>query len=78
VCDVSHSEPHEIAGPELTVDGQVEQGKLTGALGKLQPDADGPNLLKAQRCFLSDQFAFVPRVAVAHAVSYWLFHWRLL
>jgi hypothetical protein len=49
VRDVPYPDLHEIAGSQLAVDGKVEQSELTGTLGELQSDADGPDLLKAQR-----------------------------
>lgn len=43
--DVSDTELHQVAGPELAVDGKVEHGELSNALPELQANADCPNLL---------------------------------
>jgi hypothetical protein len=42
---VAHPEPHEVAAPQLAIDGEIEQSKVTSALFKLEPDADCPDLL---------------------------------
>jgi hypothetical protein len=64
VRDVSDAQLHEITGPELTVDGEVEHGELSGAFPKLKANADGPDILEAQRRLLTNELALVPRFAL--------------
>ena len=59
VSDVEHSESQEIAGPELTVDGQVAERELAGLLGHLQSDSDRPERRQLERWFLPDQLSLV-------------------
>src|SRR5271170_5578249 len=54
-------EPHEIAAPQLAIDGEIEQGEVASPPLKLEPDADGPDLLGLQRALLADEAPFVPR-----------------
>ena len=42
---VAHPEPHEVAAPQLAVDGEIEQSEVTSALLKLGPDANCPDIL---------------------------------
>jgi len=51
---VAHLEPHEVAAPELAVDGEIKQSEVASALFKLEPDADRPDLLRSQRTFLTN------------------------
>ena len=51
VGNIAHPELHEIAAPELTIDGQVEQRELPNSFSQLQSDADGPNVLEFEGAF---------------------------
>jgi hypothetical protein len=42
---VAHPNPHEVAAPQLAVDGEIEQSEVASALFKLRPDPNAPNLL---------------------------------
>ena len=42
--DIPHLELDDIAAPKLTLNGQIEKGKVSGALGQLQSDPDRPDL----------------------------------
>ena len=44
-ANVAHPEPHEVAAPQLAVDGEIEQSEVASALFKLEPDANCPDLL---------------------------------
>jgi hypothetical protein len=57
---VVHPQPHEVAAPQLAIDGEIEQSKVASALFKLEPDADWPNLPRSQRTLLTNQAALVP------------------
>jgi len=70
VRDIPDAQPHEITGPELAVDREVKQRNLPGSLRELQADTDGPNILKAQRGLLSDQFALVPWLPLADKLKF--------
>jgi len=59
-ADVAHPEAHEVAAPQLTVDGEIEQSKVAPALFKLEADADRPDLLWLQRAFLANDAALIP------------------
>jgi hypothetical protein len=63
VCHVAY--PHQVARPELAVDGKVKYGEVANAVGDLQPDADSPNVLELQGQFLPYQLALIPRFVAA-------------
>jgi hypothetical protein len=50
----------EFRPAELTIDCQVEQGKIPDFFRQLEADPYRPYLLQLQRCLLADQFALVP------------------
>ena len=43
MADVADLEPHQVTSPELAVDTQVEQRKLSDAVLHLQADAQRPD-----------------------------------
>jgi hypothetical protein len=61
--DVIDPKSNEIATTQLAVDGEVEQRQIALAVLELQPDANGPDLLRLKRALLADETAFVPRNA---------------
>ena len=63
MADISHAQLHQIAGPKIAVDRQVEQSKIGAPPRYLQPHTDRPNLLEFKWRFLADELAFVPRFA---------------
>jgi hypothetical protein len=65
VSDVAHSKIDQIAGSELAVDGQVEQGQVSYISGELDTYPNGPDVSEPEWCFLSDEFAFVQRCTVS-------------
>jgi hypothetical protein len=57
---VPHPEPHEVAAPQLAVDGEIEQREVAATPFKLEPDANYPDLLRSQRTFLTSKATLVP------------------
>ena len=55
--NIGHRQAHQIAAPELGVDGEIEEGEVANALGKLKADADRPDLLRLQRRLLAARIA---------------------
>src|SRR6185312_7790431 len=47
--NVPDTELYEITGPKLAIDRKVKQGKLPGPFGKLQSDANCPDILISLR-----------------------------
>jgi len=64
IRDIPNSRLDQVAGSQLAVDGQIEQRQLPNAIGKLQSNPDGPDVLERERCLLTDELAFVPGIAV--------------
>lgn len=60
--DIVNPQGHEIATPQLAVDGKVEHGEVAQAPLDLQADADGPDLPQFERRLLADELAQVPRL----------------
>jgi hypothetical protein len=60
VADVSDAQPDQVTGSKLTVDGEVEQRQLAGAVGELQADPDRPDLFELKRRFLTYKLSLVP------------------
>jgi hypothetical protein len=54
-------QPHEVAAPQLAVDGEIEQSEVASSSFKLEPDADCPNFFRFQRTLLANEPALVPR-----------------
>lgn len=73
MCDVAHTQVDEIATAQLTVNREVEHCQVSGLMRVLQLNQDGPDVLRLQRRFLTNQLAFVPGLAVKIR-----FHDRLL
>jgi hypothetical protein len=63
VCDIAHPELDQVTRPEPAVDGEVELSKGANVARELNANPNGPDVPKSERCFLSDEFAFVPRLA---------------
>jgi hypothetical protein len=57
---VAHPQPHEVAAPQLAINGEIEEREVASTLFKLEADADRPNLLRLERAFLAGEAAFVP------------------
>ncbi|WP_162883869.1 hypothetical protein [Chromatocurvus halotolerans] len=60
---------NQVAGPQLTVDGEIKQGQTAHIVGYLEADADCPDLLHLQGLFLVYQLALVPRVSGCRVVN---------
>ena len=58
--DVGYPELDQVAGAQLGVDRQIEQGEVPDLVVKLEPDSDGPNIFEPERRFLTDQLSLVP------------------
>ena len=63
VGDVPYAHFDQIAGSQLAVDGEIKQREIAGRAAKLEADADRPDIAKPEGCFLTYEFAFVPRLA---------------
>ena len=61
VDKIADPQLHEIARSQFTIDGQVKERQFSNSAAQLQPDPNRPDVLQAQRRFLSDEFSFVPR-----------------
>jgi hypothetical protein len=55
MADVTNSERHQIAAPELRVDAQVEQGYVAGLLSQFQLRSDRVDVTQSKRGFLAGQ-----------------------
>ncbi len=55
-------EAYNIATTQLTIDGEIEEGEVSLALGQLQPGSYCPDMSCLKRWFGAGEFAFVPRV----------------
>ncbi len=62
--DIAYLELDEIAAPKLAVDGEIEKGKISNTLGRLQSDPDRPDFSGFQGGGRPDQSALVPRIVV--------------
>jgi hypothetical protein len=58
--DVGHTQGQQVTGPELAVDGQVEQRKIPTIAYGLQTHSDGPDFLHGEWRFLASQLDLVP------------------
>lgn len=61
VGDVPDPQIHQVAAPQLAVDGEIEHSQIPNLMGILQMDSDGSDVLRLQGRFLADQFSLVPR-----------------
>jgi len=64
MADITHAQLHQIAGPKLAIDRQIEQRKIPTPARDLQARANCPNLFELKGGFLAYELAFVPRFAV--------------
>jgi hypothetical protein len=55
---VAHPEPHQVATPQLAIDGQIEECEVASVPLKLEPDR--PYLLRFEGAFLAGQASLVP------------------
>ncbi len=62
-ASVDHPKSDKVAAPELAVDGHVEQREFASVVCHLEPDADGPDLLRQERALLTDDPSIGPRRA---------------
>ena len=60
MAHVADAQLDQVAGAQLTVNPQIEQGKLAQPALHLEPDTDCPDLLKLERCLLADELPLVP------------------
>jgi len=51
VGDISYPQPHEVAAPELAIDGEAEESEIANPPGDLKPDARRPDFLELERGF---------------------------
>jgi hypothetical protein len=62
VGDIANSQTDKVTAAQFAVDCEVEQGNIADSMSVLKVDPDGPNVFGAERWFLADQLAFVPRL----------------
>jgi hypothetical protein len=60
VAHVAHAQLDQVAGAQLAVDPQVEQGKVAQAALHLEPDPNCPDLPELERPLLADELALLP------------------
>lgn len=65
MADISDFECDQVTAAQLAVDAQIEERKLSYAPFHLEPDAKCPDILGLERCFLPDDLALVPRLAMS-------------
>src|ERR1700730_13490123 len=70
-------QPHEIATPELAIEGQVEHREIPPASFQLQANTNGPDVLRLQWTLLADQPSLVPGCAPARGDGVFGRHRRL-
>jgi hypothetical protein len=76
VADISNLQLEQIAGTQLAVDAEIEQRQFPHSAEDLKPNADSPDLLKFEWCFLTNKFSPVP--GSPHNPNSKLIHGRLL
>jgi hypothetical protein len=57
----SNPQPHEIATPQFAIDCEIEECEVASTPLKLEPNADGPDLFRFERAFLTREASLVPR-----------------
>src|SRR4051812_24074950 len=67
MTEVPNFEADEVTAAQLAIDTQVEQSKLAHPTFHLKADAKCPDVLELERCFLADDLALVPWLAVNSA-----------
>ena len=55
------AERDKIAAAQFAVDGEIEQGEISGAMIQLHSNSDGPDLFQLQRRLLPEELALIPR-----------------
>jgi hypothetical protein len=60
MTDVAYTQLHEIAGPELAIDSQIEQCEISASTGDLESYANRPYLLELERGLLAYKLSLVP------------------
>ena len=63
-CHIFNSQPDQVTGAQLAVDGEIEHRQLAHEAVELQVGTNGPDLFRFQGRFLSNELAFVPGLAV--------------
>jgi hypothetical protein len=58
--DILNSEPHQIAGAELAIDGSIEESQVAKCAIQLQAGANCPDVLRLERRFGSYELSLVP------------------
>jgi hypothetical protein len=76
MANILYPQIYQIARPELAVQAQIKQGKLSCSLTELESNPDRPDIFELQRRFLSDNLSLVPGGLVCAIVT--IFHDELL
>lgn len=64
VAYVLSLEADQVASAQLTVNAEVEESQFANPALHLQPDTQGPDVLKLERSLLPDELPLVPRLAM--------------
>ena len=59
--NVVNSKPHEITAAQLAVDCEIEESKIALLVRQLEPDANGPDILRLERLLPPNKMALIPR-----------------
>ena len=60
---ISDIQTNEVAASQLAIDRKIEECQVPEIAREFKPGADGPNLLREKRAFLTDKAPLVPRRA---------------
>ena len=60
----------QITPAQFAVDGEIEQGEISGAMIQLQSNSDGPDLFQLQRRLLPEELALIPRYCTPVGFSF--------
>jgi hypothetical protein len=60
MAEIADTQAHQIARPQLAVDGEVEYSELPNSVSDLKAHSNSPDIFELQRRFLPDELALVP------------------
>ena len=61
--DIPNPQLDQVARSQFAIDRQFEQRQVPSAIRKLQSNPESPDVLEFEGCLLTNEFAFVPRLA---------------
>jgi hypothetical protein len=62
--DILDSKAHQVSATQLAIDREIEERQVSRAPCELQSSSNGPDVLRLQRWFRSDELALVPGPAL--------------